>query len=451
MSLTLNSEIELPNFDETEVRKTASKVLERGMTAASIIINNRCNLACSHCYIYEPERQTGEKSQFFRQINSKEFSRDTALAITRDLKGLAYLITMPAMEPFLSKESTGTALAVAKESSERSSVSIITNATMAPFWLDEWRVKELTDYVEFLSVSIEGRRNLHDQIRGKGNFDRAIRGIEHLVNLGYPGERITLQSCIQPTLNDPFQQAYDVLEIAEALKVGKASFTAFISPTLSTIPSIEDVKKHEEAFGETFRALKRAEEKGIKEKLISIYGTYESPAAVVALNNIIRSLKDKHPSSKVEFNAFETSYFLRHPEFKGIDVRLEVAPLSVEVPCYPRISASSTKGLINITDAERPQSQGAHITRCFAYQVDETPIADWMPGLFPYVEKRLSQSGKKLTHTLSIPDINESIHVDPTQPRTRNEYFEEVLKESIRYNLQKTAFLNQVYKKLNRK
>ena len=74
-----------------------------------------------------------------------------------------------------------------------------------------------------------------------------------------------------------------------------------------------------------------------------------------------------------------------------------------------------------------------------------------MPGLFPYVEKRLSQSGKKLTHTLSIPDINESIHVDPTQPRTRNEYFEEVLKESIRYNLQKTAFLNQVYKKLNRK
>lgn len=436
-------------IEEGKVRAIASKVLERGMSAASLVINNRCNLACSHCYIYEPERKSGKPSEFFRKIGPKEFSKETALEISKDLKGLVYLVTMPAMEPFLSAESTETSLAIAQELSDRSSISIITNATMVPYWLDERKVKDLSDSVEFLSVSLEGGKNLHDKIRGEGNFDRAVKGIEHLINLGYSGERITLQTCIQPSLQDPFQQAYDILRLCQDLKVGKASFTAFISPTLSNAPDARDVINHQETFMQLFRALNKAEEIGIKDKLISIYGTYESPAAVVALNKQIAELVKINPKARVEFNAFETSYFLRHPDFRNLDVRLEVAPLSIEVPCYPRIATSSDpRKLINITDSDKPLPQGAHITRCFAYQVDEAPIADWIPGLFPYIEKRLVQSGNELVKTLPIPKADELICVDPNQPRTKKEYFEEVFIQSLRYNLQKTALLEQTYGKL---
>lgn len=436
-------------LSERETRETVAKVLERGMSAASLVINNRCNLKCTHCYIYEPERQTGSPSQFYRKIDPRAFDRNRALAIARDLRGLAYLVTMPAMEPFLSRESTETTLAVAQELSERAAISIITNGTTVSHWLDEKGVKALTDSVEFLSVSIEGGKQLHDKIRGEGNFDRAIKGIEHLINLGYPGERITLQSCIQPSLHNPFQQTYDVLEIADSLGVGKASFTAYISPLLSNIPSTGDLRNHEETFKEVIEALRRAEEKGIKQKLVTLYGTYESPAAVVALNKVIRSLRDRYSKAEVKFNAFETSYYMQHPEFRGLDVRLEVAPLSVEIPCYPRISASSLTGKpINITDTDCPILQGAHITRCFGYQVDETPIADWVPGLFQFMERRLVQNGAELARTLSIPLPDEIIHVDLEKPKTEREYFEEVLRESVRYNLQKTNFLRQTYETL---
>jgi len=439
----------MPDFDEAEIRKTASRVLKRGITAASIIVNNRCNLACKHCYIFEPERK-GKSSKFFRQIPKDNFNWETAGAISDDLEGLVYLVTMPAMEPFLDQSSTYSTLEVAKRASKRAAVSIITNGTMLPILINKEEVIQLARNVEFISVSLEGGKDLHDKIRGNGNFDRAIKGIEYITKLGYPGERITLQSCIQPSLQNPFQQAYDVLEIADALKVGKASFTAYINPTLSTEPSIEDVRKHEETFKEVLNALKQAENKGIKEKLISIYGTYESPAAVVALNHQIKKLIEEHPESKVEFNAFETSYYLRHPEFKSLDVRLEVAPLSVEIPCYPRIAASRSEELINIIDSDKPFYQGAHITRCFGYQVDETPIADWISGLFHYIERRLNESGEELAHNIKIPSLTEIIHVDPKQPRTQQEYHEEVLQQSIRYNLQKTAFLNQTYKRLNK-
>ena len=44
-----------------------------------------------------------------------------------------------------------------------------------------------------------------------------------------------------------------------------------------------------------------------------------------------------------------------------------------------------------------------------------------------------------------IPGPDEIIHIDLDKPRTKREYFDEVFKESIRYNLQKTAFLKEVY------
>ncbi len=137
-------------------------------------ITERCNLRCRHCY------QDGYRRD--------ELSLNALLAVLRQYTDLLQQwrsrgrtvrghITVTGGEPFI-RDDFLDLLDVFSANRESFTFAILTNGS----FIDTGMARKLRKLrPAFVQVSIEGDRTTHDNIRGRGNFDKTVAAIKHLV------------------------------------------------------------------------------------------------------------------------------------------------------------------------------------------------------------------------------------------------------------------------------
>ena len=83
--------------------------------------------------------------------------------------------------------------------------------------------KKLKDVgVGYVQVSIDGLKDVHEQIRGPKTFDKAISAIKNCLNEG-------LYTCIGTTITKQnVHQIYELTDLAKSLKVQKFEIVDFV-------------------------------------------------------------------------------------------------------------------------------------------------------------------------------------------------------------------------------
>lgn len=173
-------------------------------------ITERCNLRCSHCYQEHYSAQP-------------ELGFDKLLAILEQYLGLldawAQLgaeqprgfINITGGEP-LARRDFFDLLEVFSALRDRISFGVLSNGTLIDKTTAE-RLRELG--AKNVQVSLDGRPEVHDQIRGAGKFDEAIAGLRHLTAAGVP----TVVSFTAHRAN--FRDFYEVARICRDLGVSR--------------------------------------------------------------------------------------------------------------------------------------------------------------------------------------------------------------------------------------
>ncbi len=126
-------------------------------------ITDKCNLKCKHCYLGEP----GNK-----EIGVKLF--ENAVSQFEKMGGLKLMIS--GGEPLL--HSKFRELMEILPSYELR-VVVLSNGTL----IRKKEAKKLSEYIDEVQVSIDGIKS-HDLLRGKGSYDKAMRGVSALQGSG---------------------------------------------------------------------------------------------------------------------------------------------------------------------------------------------------------------------------------------------------------------------------
>ncbi|NOY43074.1 MAG: radical SAM protein [Planctomycetes bacterium] len=134
-----------------------------------------CNLTCHHCFI-----SCSPKNDTFGYLTLEEVKRRLEESATLGVK--EYYFT--GGEPFLNPEM----VPIVVETLRYGPATVLTNGTVLKDpWLSVLREAEMASpYSLEFRVSIDGfSPETNDPIRGEGTFQRAIRGIQKLVEIGF--------------------------------------------------------------------------------------------------------------------------------------------------------------------------------------------------------------------------------------------------------------------------
>jgi radical SAM protein with 4Fe4S-binding SPASM domain len=138
-------------------------------------VTERCNLRCSHCY-QDPRP-------------ASELPLDALLGILAQFKDLLDRrgrapghVTVTGGEPFIRGDFPDLLEALAREK-PRLGFAILTNGTR----IDAAMARRLRQWgPQFVQISVDGTRELHDQIRGAGSFASAVEAVRHLTRERVP-------------------------------------------------------------------------------------------------------------------------------------------------------------------------------------------------------------------------------------------------------------------------
>lgn len=144
-----------------------------GLQIVSVVINNLCNLNCSHCYL--------------RSENTNSLSHDEwnlfFLSLFKTVQ--PSVVTIAGKEPFINDQSAAVlfnALELRDKYQEHSEyttrLGVITNGTR----LHRYRDQITASNLDYMDISIDGLPNTHDSIRGNGAFSRLSNNLKWLVD-----------------------------------------------------------------------------------------------------------------------------------------------------------------------------------------------------------------------------------------------------------------------------
>lgn len=159
----LNEGIIRPGAEAREIKARKSPI--PSLRYLLLNITNKCNLACRHCYLGKSGNTHIEPQQFEKAVSRFE-----------DMGGLKLMVS--GGEPFLHPEFWN--LMEILPSYELRAV-LLSNGTL----IDKKAAEKLSRYVHEVQVSIDGISS-HDMLRGKGSYDKAMRGISYLRSAGIP-------------------------------------------------------------------------------------------------------------------------------------------------------------------------------------------------------------------------------------------------------------------------
>lgn len=135
-------------------------------------ITGKCNLKCTHCY---QDNSYGQEEFNFAQLQTI-LEQYIQFVNRYNYKGH---INITGGEPFMYKE-LFKFLDLAED--KQITFGILTNGTL----LDDKIVKKLSAYknLSFVQISLDGTQKIHDNIRGTGNFNKAIHSFKLLRRYG---------------------------------------------------------------------------------------------------------------------------------------------------------------------------------------------------------------------------------------------------------------------------
>lgn len=139
-------------------------------------LTEKCNLRCTHCYqgegsIDETPLQEIKKTVAEASDMINEWSSTYDIPFTRSMN-------ITGGEPFLRHDLFDILREIKKQGFE---IYLLTNGTL----VDRVRAQKLADLgLDGVQVSMEGREDVHDSIRGQGTFRAAASGVQHLVDCG---------------------------------------------------------------------------------------------------------------------------------------------------------------------------------------------------------------------------------------------------------------------------
>lgn len=153
----------------TAKSKSALKPPEYGLYTAEIRVTKACNLACAHCSV-----EAGKKA-------GSELSLEEIKNILEELRNMdARYVILTGGEPLM-REDIFEMISCASELSLTPYLD--TNATL----ITAETAKKLKESgIKMVQASIDGREKIHDKIRGKGAFKKAVEGIRACVSEGMP-------------------------------------------------------------------------------------------------------------------------------------------------------------------------------------------------------------------------------------------------------------------------
>lgn len=133
-----------------------------------IYLTNKCNMTCPHCYMYAGK------------ANQNELSTEEIFSLLKNHKDIAKgtSVTLSGGEPTIRKDFDVIVEFAYKIGLE---VKVLTNGTLFTFE----QINKLAKWLYSVQISIDGfSEETNSQIRGKGNFDRALKTIDYFVNCG---------------------------------------------------------------------------------------------------------------------------------------------------------------------------------------------------------------------------------------------------------------------------
>ncbi|MDD3032346.1 MAG: radical SAM protein [Candidatus Pacebacteria bacterium] len=136
-------------------------------------ITERCNLCCTHCYKEEKLiKEEISTSQVF-EILGKYYDQLDAWNFDKSNNK----ISLTGGEPFI-REDIWDILENCYQHREKITYGFLSNGTL----ITEEVASKLKDlHVAYVQVSLEGLQEINDQIRGRGSFEKAIRGLKFLI------------------------------------------------------------------------------------------------------------------------------------------------------------------------------------------------------------------------------------------------------------------------------
>jgi radical SAM protein with 4Fe4S-binding SPASM domain len=145
-----------------------SNYFYKGPSHVDIELTNRCNLRCKMCWFH------GENGIGDRYRNS-EMTTAEIIELINQLAEYRPYIYFGGAEPFIREEFIEI-LAYAKRFSLP--ISFTTNGTL----LDRNKIENIIDLrIDTINFSIDGYEELHDRLRGNGNFRKAMSTIQYLL------------------------------------------------------------------------------------------------------------------------------------------------------------------------------------------------------------------------------------------------------------------------------
>ncbi|MHA2325834.1 MAG: radical SAM protein, partial [Promethearchaeota archaeon] len=165
-------------------------------------VTHRCNLNCTHCYVTQDtnEMPYGEACEIIDQLSEAKnfiliFFGGEAL-LRDDIFNLMSYATR-----------------------RNINVALASNGTLITTKIAN-KLKEIG--VGYVQVSIDGLKDVHEEIRGKDTFEKAISAIKNCLNEG-------IYTCIGTTITQQnVHQIYDIVDLAKSLKVQKLEIVDFV-------------------------------------------------------------------------------------------------------------------------------------------------------------------------------------------------------------------------------
>jgi radical SAM protein with 4Fe4S-binding SPASM domain len=145
-----------------------SNYFSRGPIFVDIELSNRCNLKCRMCW-FHGENGIGDK------YRDSEMASEVILELIDQLAAYRPKLYFGGGEPFI-REDFLTILAHAKNYALP--IAFTTNGTL----LNQKKIEKITELgIDAINVSIDGPEELHDIIRGHGNFRKVILCVKYLL------------------------------------------------------------------------------------------------------------------------------------------------------------------------------------------------------------------------------------------------------------------------------
>ena len=194
-----------------------------GPTNAVLEITSRCNLRCEFCWLWG-ESGVGKK------YAKEEMSTEEVKNVIDSLPATCYLVYIAGGEPFIRKD----ILEIIKYTKSKGTMVNLTTNGMLIGKMSKGIIESGLDQI---NISVDGMKETHDSIRGRGSFDKVMENTRKLIEekklRGSKRPIIKLNTTIS-TLN--YSNLVPMMELASDIGVDRLTFQHlwFTSKELAT-------------------------------------------------------------------------------------------------------------------------------------------------------------------------------------------------------------------------